>query len=74
MTFDSPGDLAAIVAVVTALLAGILYLIKAQHALSKEFKPNGGNSTKDVLVRIDQDMRELRARLDRHIDQHNERP
>lgn len=74
MTFDSPGDLAAVVAVVTAILAGILYLIKAQHALGREFKPNGGNSTKDVLVRIDQDMREVRARLDRHIDQHNERP
>ncbi len=74
MVIDSPGDVAAIVTALAGLAAGILYLIRSQNALSREFRPNGGNSTKDVLVRIDQDMREVRARLDRHIDQHNERP
>lgn len=73
MTFDSPGDLAAVVAVVTAILAGILYLIKAQTAISREFKRNGGSSTKDVLWRIERDLVAVRERLDQHIDTHNQR-
>ena len=73
MTFDSLGDLAAVVAVVTAILAGILYLIKAQTAISREFKRNGGSSTKDVLWRIERDLVAVRERLDQHIDTHNQR-
>lgn len=70
MTLSNPGDLAAIVSVAVAILAGILYLIKAQHAIQREFRPNGGHSTRDVLNRIEQDTRDLRHRLDRHIDDH----
>lgn len=71
MTIDNPGDVAAIVAVVTAVLAGLLYLIRSQAALSREFRPNGGKSTKDILTRLDSDMREVRQRLDRHIEDHS---
>lgn len=71
MTIQNPGDVAAIVAVVTAVLAGLLYLIRAQAALMREFRPNGGNSTKDQLTRMEYDMREVRSRLDQHIDNHN---
>ena len=71
MTIRNPGDVAAIVAVVTAVLAGLLYLIRAQAALMREFRPNGGNSTKDQLTRMEYDMREVRSRLDQHIDNHN---
>lgn len=74
MTIDSPADLAAIVSILGGMAAGILYLIRSQNALNREFKPNHGNSTKDVLVKIDRDLRDVRNRLDRHIDQHNERP
>lgn len=71
MTIQNPGDVAAIVAVVTAVLAGLLYLIRAQAALMREFRPNHGNSTKDQLTRMEHDMREVRSRLDQHIDNHN---
>lgn len=71
MTFDSPGDFAAIVAVVTAVLAGLLYLIKAQTAISREFKRNGGSSTKDLLWRVERDVVAMRERLDQHIDNHH---
>lgn len=71
MTFDSPGDFAAIVAVVSAILAGLLYLIKAQTAIGREFKRNGGSSTKDLLWRVERDVVAMRERLDQHIDNHH---
>jgi hypothetical protein len=70
MNIESPGDLAALVSVAAAILAGIVYLIRSQHAIQREFRPNGGHSTRDVLNRIERDTRDLRNRLDRHIDDH----
>lgn len=58
-------------AIAVPVLAGLIWLIKAQIALSKEFRPNGGSSTKDALNRIEQDVRDLRDRMDNHIDNHN---
>jgi hypothetical protein len=48
-----------------------LWLIRAQVSLLKEFRPNGGSSTKDALERIEVDVREVRTRLDAHIDNHH---
>lgn len=70
MSVDSPADLAVLVTIAAAILAGVLWLIKAQVALLKEFRPNGGGSTRDALNRIETDVRDLRTRLDNHMDNH----
>jgi hypothetical protein len=73
MSIENPGDLLPILAILTTALAGILWLIRAQVAMNKEFKPNGGASMRDSIDRIENDARQLRDRLDRHIDDHNRR-
>ena len=70
MTISSTGDLVAVVAIVSAVLGLLLWIIRAQLAMSKEFRPNGGKSTRDSLDRIERDTLDLRKRLDRHIEDH----
>ena len=53
-----------------AILAGLLWIIKAQVHMMREFKPNGGESTRDSLNRIEDDLRELRSRIDGHVEWH----
>ena len=69
----SPTDFLPFIAIATALLAGLLWMIKAQVSLQKEFKPNGGASTRDSLNRIEVDLRELRAKIDDHVQWHLDR-
>jgi len=57
-------------AILSALLAGIIWLIRAQVAMQREFKPNGGSSTRDSLNRIEKDVREIRGKIDDHIEWH----
>jgi hypothetical protein len=71
MSVQNPGDLALLITIGAAILAGLLWLIKAQTAISKEFQRNGGSSTKDALYRIERDIVQIRERLDNHIDTHN---
>lgn len=59
-----------IVTLLSALLGGMVWLIKAQTAMQKEFKPNGGSTTRDALNRIEKDVREIRGKVDDHIDWH----
>jgi hypothetical protein len=66
-------DFVPFIAIATALLAGLLWMIKAQISLQKEFKPNGGASTRDSLNRIETDLRELRAKIDDHVQWHLDR-
>jgi hypothetical protein len=54
---------ATVIAIATAILGGLLWLIRAQVAVLREFKPNGGQSIRDQLNRIE-------ARLDNHLDNH----
>lgn len=59
-----------------AILSGIagclLWVIKAQILMSREFKPNGGSSTRDTLNEIRTDVREIRNKVDDHIEWHIE--
>jgi hypothetical protein len=71
MTIASVEDLIPLVVIGSAILGGVLWLIRAQVHMSKEFKPNGGATLRDSLNRIEKDMREVRGRLDQHIDTHN---
>ena len=59
------------VAIVTALLGGLMWVVKAQvTSMQKEFKPNGGNSVRDTLNEIRTDVREVRGKVDDHIEWH----
>jgi hypothetical protein len=64
MTIDNPADLVPVVVIISGILAGILWMIRAQAAMSKQFQPNHGNSLRDSIDRIER-------RLDRHLDDHN---
>ena len=71
----STGEIVSLVAVslslVTALLGGLLWVVKAQvQAMRKDLLPNGGTSTKDQLNRIESDIREVRTKVDDHITWH----
>jgi hypothetical protein len=71
----STGEIISLVAVslsiVTALLGGLLWVVKAQvQAMRKDLQPNGGSSTKDQLNRIESDVREVRNKVDDHITWH----
>ena len=64
------GIVVACVSILTALLAGIVWLIRAQVAMQKQFQPNGGQSVRDSLTRIEKDVREIRGKVDDHIEWH----
>lgn len=57
-------------AIFTAIISGLVWLIRSQLAMQREFKPNGGTSTRDSLNRIEKDVREIRGKVDDHIDWH----
>lgn len=57
--------------VITAVIAGLLWIVKAQvSAMQRDLKPNGGTSIKDQLNRIEHDVSEVRTKLDGHIVWH----
>ena len=64
------GIVVGVFAISSAILGGLIWLIRAQQAMQKEFKPNGGSSTRDSLNRIETDLRDIRGKLDNHIDWH----
>lgn len=69
-----PAEIVAIavgvVTLFTAVLGGLAWLIKAQTAMQRQFKPNGGESAHDYLAEIRKDVREIRVKIDDHIDWH----
>lgn len=59
------------VTVITALLGGLLWVVKSQvSSMQKDLKPNGGSSIKDQLNRIEVDVRDVRGKVDDHISWH----
>jgi hypothetical protein len=58
------------ITLLAAILGGLLWLIRAQVALQREFKPNGGSSTRDALNRIENDMKDVRRKIDDHVTYH----
>lgn len=64
------GIVVGLFAILSAMLGGLVWLIRAQQAMQREFKPNGGSSTRDSLNRIETDLRDIRGKLDNHIDWH----
>jgi hypothetical protein len=64
------GIVVACISILTAILGGMLWLIRAQVAMQKQFQPNGGQSVRDSLTRIETDVREIRGKVDDHIEWH----
>ena len=69
------GEIISLVAVslsiVTAVLGGLMWVIKAQvTSMRRDLQPNGGSSTKDQLNRIERDVSEVRHKVDDHITWH----
>ena len=69
------GEIISLVAVslsiVTAVLGGLMWVIKAQvTSMRKDLQPNGGSSVKDQLNRIERDVIEVRSKVDDHITWH----
>ena len=54
------------------VLGALMWVIRREVvAISAEFRPNGGNSARDLWARTEVEVRDLRNRLDHHIDNHN---
>jgi hypothetical protein len=64
------GIVVACISILSAILGGMLWLIRAQVAMQKQFQPNGGQSVRDSLTRIETDVREIRGKVDDHIEWH----
>jgi hypothetical protein len=58
------------ITLLAAILGGLLWLIRAQVALQREFKPNGGSSTRDALNRIESEVKDVRSKIDDHVTYH----
>ena len=70
MVIDDPTDLIPLIAITSAIIGLLIWIVKAQISMSKEFRPNGGSTMRDAIARIERDNHYLRDRLDQHIDQH----
>ena len=67
------GRAVGLLAILGAICAGLAWVIKAQIAMHRDLtKPNGGSSTRDSLNRIERDVREIRNKVDVHIEWHIE--
>jgi len=71
------GEIIALVSVattvITAVIGVLLWVVKTQvTSMQREFKPNGGSSVRDTLNEIRTDVREVRGKVDDHIQWHME--
>ena len=53
----------AFVGLAVALLAGLSWIIRAQIAMGKQFTPNGGQSLRDAVNRLEKDAQEMRVEM-----------
>lgn len=70
MTINEIGDLLPILVIASMVLGALLWIIRAQLSMERQFKPNHGNSLRDSIDRLERNDDYLRDRLDQHIDQH----
>lgn len=68
--FNEPGEVLAVISIVAAAFAGLLWLINAVDAIKHETKPNSGQSLRDAVDRIESQVTKLNDKLDSHIDWH----
>ena len=67
---DTPGEIAAVCAITTTVLTGLIWLIKSQVIMQREFKPNSGSTARDSLDRIERKLDSVERKIDDHIQWH----
>ena len=70
---DTPGALLAIISIFGFAFSALIFVIDARiNRITREMKPNGGTSMRDVLDRIEKQNEKLEEQFDHHITWHLE--
>ena len=67
---NSPGELLTVLSIVAICVAALSWLVRSQVMMSREFKPNGGSTTRDALDRIEKKLDTVERKIDNHIEWH----
>ena len=67
---NSPGELLTVLSIATICIAALTWLVRSQVMMSREFKPNGGSTTRDALDRIEKKLDIVERKIDNHIEWH----
>ncbi len=71
---DTPGALLAVISIFGFAFSALIFVIDARiNRITREMKPNGGTSMRDVLDRIEKQNEKLEEQLDHHITWHLEK-
>ena len=70
---DTPGALLAVLSIFGFAFSVLIFVIDARiNRITREMKPNGGTSMRDVLDRIEKQNEKLEEQFDHHITWHLE--
>ena len=70
---DTPGALLAVISIFGFAFSALIFVIDARiNRITREMKPNGGTSMRDVLDRIEKQNEKLEEQFDHHIEWHLE--
>lgn len=67
---DTPAELLTVLTIVSVCLAALLWIIKSQISMTREFKPNSGSTARDALDRIERKLDNVERKVDDHINWH----
>lgn len=67
---NTPAEALTLLSIAGVAVAALTWLIRSQLAMSREFKPNGGSSTRDALDRIERKLDNVETKIDNHITWH----
>lgn len=67
---NTPAEALTLLSIAGVAVAALTWLIRSQLAMSREFKPNGGSSTRDALDRIERKLDTVETKIDNHITWH----
>lgn len=67
---NSPGELLTVLSIAAICIAALTWLVRSQVIMAREFKPNGGSTTRDALDRIEKKLDTVERKIDNHIEWH----
>lgn len=71
MTIDNPGQILTLMSIAAIIIGVLFWLIDSRLGkVMREFQPNGGQSVRDQLNRIEKKVEAVEAKVDGHIDWH----
>ena len=75
MTIDNPGQVLTLLSIAGVVLGVLFYVIDSRlNKVLREFQPNGGQSVRDQLNRIEKKVEAVESKVDGHIDWHMNQP